>query len=85
MSKDKDITLFDDIEWGNKTLPGLTDDELMTKNWNKVLTKNLKAKKSKIMTVMSLERDKKNLEYEYYDIYGNSIYKDIIANKIKMI
>jgi len=27
----------------------------------------------------------KNLEYEYYDLYGNSIYEDIIANKIKML
>jgi len=34
MSKDKDIILFDDIEWGNKTLPGLSDEELMTTNWN---------------------------------------------------
>ena len=34
MSKDKEITLFDDIEWGNKTLPGLSDEELMNTNWN---------------------------------------------------
>jgi len=34
MSSDKDKTLFDDIEWGNKTLPGLSDEELMSTNWN---------------------------------------------------
>lgn len=48
MSKDKDIILFDDIEWGNKTLPGLSDEELMTKDWRRVPTKSQRKFLSKV-------------------------------------
>ena len=57
MSSDKDITLFDDIEWGNKTLPGLSDEKLLNTNWNKVTGiregwKNNKTRKKKYSEMM---------------------------------
>ena len=48
MSKDKKPILFEDIEWGNRTLPGLSDEELMTTNWNLKHTKVEKEKRKQL-------------------------------------
>lgn len=48
MSKRKKPILFEDIEWGNKTLPGLSEEELMNTNWN---LKNTKAEKERLRKI----------------------------------
>jgi len=35
MTKDKKPTMFDDIQWGNQELDGLSHDDIMNTNWNK--------------------------------------------------
>ncbi len=56
MSKDKETILFDNIEWGNVTLPGLSDEELMTTNWNR---KRTQADKEKIRELLNSDYYKK--------------------------
>ena len=50
---DKDREDFDPNEWGNIELPGLSDEELHSKNWNKVDANRLKANDSKILKKIS--------------------------------
>jgi len=98
MSKDKDITLFDDIEWGNKTLPGLSHEEIMSshvniivnnrnrkdsKEWQKVIKKRRKPVLTEKQRKAKSERTKKLWQDPEYYEYMQSLRDDKWIEKMK--
>lgn len=74
------MTTLNDIEWGNTELPGVSDAELLSKNWNFAKTQDDKLRRSQTVKQIAAQRDEDYIKKLHQGIANRDNTYQAIAN-----